>query len=67
MLILNVFSGSMRFPAVATGGNPVSPVTVRVGFQPLLISTSNTLEEDSLTPETIFILLNWLEPISLAF
>ena len=35
MLTAIVISGSIRLPAVATGGNPVSPVTVRVGLQPL--------------------------------
>lgn len=44
----------MTFPAEETGGKPVIPVTVKVGFHPLLISTSSWLFDAAWIPGTSF-------------
>jgi len=54
MLTERVISGSIRLPAVATGGNPVSPVTVRVGLQPLFNMVLRILSVSFWSPATFF-------------
>jgi len=55
MLTLKDISGSMTFPAISVGGKPVSPVTVKVGFQPLLSNTSNGFKDTVYSPFTVLI------------
>ena len=53
MLTLSLISGSMTFPAYLIEGKPVSPVTVRVGFQPLLIKVSRGFNDTVYRPCTV--------------
>ena len=55
ILTLKDISGSMTFPATSVRGKPVSPVTVKVGFHPLLSSTSNGFKDTVYSPGTVLI------------
>ena len=55
ILTLNDISGSMTFPATCVGGKPVSPVTVKVGFHPLLSNTFRGFEDAVYSPGTVLI------------
>lgn len=53
MLTLKEISGSMTLPASLVGGKPVRPVTVNVGFHPLLSNTSKGFKDTVYNPYTV--------------